>query len=224
MVGFSFKKIKLELEKGRKVLFCGTPCQVAGLSQFLGKTYDNLITCDFACGGLPSHAIYQDYISSLENKYHSTIAKVDFRPKTHGWKRYAVLVSFKNGKVYNRLGVEDEYLKSFLYGKYTVRDYCLDCKFSDCHVSDITIADFWLHNKLSELNNENGISLVLCNSEKGKQMLESVNDSFLFSSLDVSFESNFQYFFNCLYSKELLLNIFWILRRTLLKASVIYLI
>lgn len=184
-VELSFRKVKVELEKGRKVLFCGTPCQVAGLCRFLGKDYDNLITCDFACGGLPSHHIYQEYLASLEKKYHSSVTSVDFRPKTHGWKRYAVQICFENGKVYNRLGVEDAYLKSFLYGKCTVRDYCLECKFSDCHTSDITIADFWLHEKLSSLKNENGISLILCNSERGKDVIDSVREQFWLTDLDV---------------------------------------
>ena len=88
LVGFSFKHIKAELEANRSVLFCGTPCQVAGLQHFLGKEYDNLLTCDFACGGLPSHRIYREYLHALENKYYSAVQNVDFRPKTHGWKRY----------------------------------------------------------------------------------------------------------------------------------------
>ena len=122
----------------------------------------------------------------MEKRYKSTVVSVDFRPKTHGWKRYATKMCFGNGRVYNRLGVEDEYLRSFLYGKYTVRDYCLECKFSNCHTSDITIADFWLHSKLSSLENEDGISLILCNSNKGKMAIESIGDVMEFSDLDVT--------------------------------------
>lgn len=183
-IGDIFFRIRRALETGRKVLFCGTPCQAAGLVQFLGKNYENLTVCDFACGGLPSHKIYREYLEGLEKKYRCPVKSVDFRPKTHGWKRYAVQVVFKNGKIYNRLGTEDEYLKSFLYGRYTVRDYCLECKFSDCHTSDITVADFWLHGKLSDLQNENGISLILCSSEKGKRLIRSLGDCFFLSELD----------------------------------------
>lgn len=186
LVGESFKEVKNWLEKGRRVLFCGAPCQIAGLKSYLKKDYDLLITCDFACGGMPSHRIYEDYISALEKKYRSEAINVDFRPKTHGWQRYAVLVNFANGKKHNRLGVEDEYLRSFLYGKYTVRDYCLECKFSDNHMSDISLADFWLHKKLSKLENSNGISLVLCNTDKGKEALKGVMDRFVFAELDLS--------------------------------------
>ena len=49
-----YSKVKIELNSGTSVLFCGTPCQVAALNSFLAKTYDNLITIDFICHGVPS--------------------------------------------------------------------------------------------------------------------------------------------------------------------------
>lgn len=184
-VSDTFIHIKRDLEKKRNVLFCGTPCQVAGLKNFLGKEYDELITCDFVCGGLPSHKLYEEYLDYLEDKYNSKIKSVDFRPKTHGWKRYAVLIKFENGKRYNALGVEDPFLRSFLYGKLSVRDYCLKCKFSDTHQSDITIADFWRHEKLSDLKNENGISLAICNTEKGYELFSKLKKDYLLERLEL---------------------------------------
>ena len=186
LVGTAFAQIKTALAKGRMVLFCGTPCQVAGLYAFLGKRPEGLITCDFACGGLPSHKIYQAYLQGLERKYGAPVVTMDFRPKTHGWRRYAVLAKFKNGRVYNRLGTEDPYLKSFLYGKYTVRDDCLDCKFSDQHAADITIADFWLNTKLSDMVNPNGVSLLLCNTPSGKQAVEAIREQYTFRELPIA--------------------------------------
>lgn len=185
IVDLSYQRIKSELEKGRLVLFCGTPCQVAGLSNYLGIVYDSLLTCDFVCGGLPSHKMYQEYISYLQTRYNSKIKKVDFRPKSHGWKRYAFKVDFENGKEYLRIGTEDPYLKSFLYGKYTVRDYCLECKFAESHASDITIADFWLYEKISSLRNENGISLVLCNTQKGINAINSLKEEYYISDINI---------------------------------------
>ncbi|MBR1431509.1 Coenzyme F420 hydrogenase/dehydrogenase, beta subunit C-terminal domain [Ruminococcus sp.] len=185
MPQYSFTEVKAELEKGRKVLFCAAPCQCAGLSAFLGKDYDNLIICDFACGGVPSHKIFQDYLSELERRYKSTVKSVDFRPKTHGWKRYAVRTEFYNGREHLRLGSEDPYLKCFLRGKLSVRDYCHECKFPECHISDLTIADFWLNEKLSSLRSEDGISLVLCNTEKGKKALDEIARDYIFEELDL---------------------------------------
>lgn len=186
LVEFSFKDVQKNLNDGRRVLFCGTPCQVAGLKMFLKKESELLITCDFACGGLPSHKIYEDYVSWMEKKSHSEISHIDFRPKTYGWRRYAVRAQFRNGREYNRLGVEDPFVRSFLYGKYNVRDYCLKCKFSDHHVSDITIADFWLFKELSNFDDsQNGISLLLCNTSKGENAVSSIKDDYLLRELDV---------------------------------------
>lgn len=185
LTGTAFIQIKEALAKGRIVLFCGTPCQVAGLYAFLGNRPDRLITCDFVCGGLPSHKIYQEYVKNLEKKYGAELSSIDFRPKTHGWRRYAVWAKFKNGRIYNRLGTEDPYLRSFLYGKYTVRDECLECKFSEHHVSDITIADFWLNAKFVEVNNRNGVSLVICNTSFGKRVVESIKDQYILWELPI---------------------------------------
>ena len=68
-IGDSFRRIKMELINGRNVLFCGTPCQAAGLKRFLGKEYDNLIVCDFSCGGLPSHQMYDQYFASFREAF-----------------------------------------------------------------------------------------------------------------------------------------------------------
>ena len=184
LVGDCFKRIKAFLNQGRKVLFCGTPCQCAGLTLFLGKAYDGLIICDFACGGLPSHLMFQHYITWLERKYGAKICNVDFRPKTYGWRRYAVLAKFCNGKRYDRLGTEDPFLRSFLYGKYTVRNCCLNCDFADCHTSDITIADFWLNEQYTSLRNPDGISLILCNTQKGRTAVDGIRGEYYLEEQD----------------------------------------
>ena len=186
LVGLSFRRVCEELDRGRSVLFCGTPCQVAGLKSFLREDHPLLLTCDFACGGLPSHAIYGQYVRDLEARYGAPITGMDFRPKTYGWRRYAVRATFENGKLYDRMGAEDPYLTAFLKGKCTVRDYCLDCKFSDHHAADITIADFWLFEKLSGLNNPKGISLVLCHTERGMDAVKALADDYVWESLELT--------------------------------------
>ena len=41
-----FKQVRTLLAGGKKVLFSGTPCQIAGLKGFLMKDYANLLTVD----------------------------------------------------------------------------------------------------------------------------------------------------------------------------------
>ena len=82
---FLFPAVKSELEKGTMVCFTGTPCQISGLLNFLGKEYENLITIDMICKGVPSPKLWKKYVDFQEKKYKSKIKKVSFRKKTYGY-------------------------------------------------------------------------------------------------------------------------------------------
>lgn len=58
----NYKKAERFLNQGRKVLFSGTPCQIAGLKRFLRNEYDNLLTVDFVCHGVPSPGVWRQYL------------------------------------------------------------------------------------------------------------------------------------------------------------------
>ena len=79
-------KVKSELERGRKVLFSGTPCQVGGLYAYLKEPYKNLISVDLICHGVPSSAIWEEYVSCREGKAKSAVNGVSFRNKSTGWR------------------------------------------------------------------------------------------------------------------------------------------
>ena len=64
--GDLFVNIKQRLEDEKKVLVCGTPCQIAGLYYVLGKDCENLITCDFICRGVNSPKVFLKYMDMLE--------------------------------------------------------------------------------------------------------------------------------------------------------------
>lgn len=64
-LGDSFCQAEHFLRQGRKVMFTGTPCQIAGLKLFLRKTYDNLLTVDFICHGVPSPGVWKKYLEEL---------------------------------------------------------------------------------------------------------------------------------------------------------------
>jgi len=183
-VGFSFRQIKEELKKGREVLFCGTPCQAAGLKMYAGDD-PNLYICDFSCGGLPSHQIFDDYLKAQEYRFGAEVSEVNFRPKLYGWKMYAIMMRFKNGKQYRSLAEVDPYFSSFLHHRTINRDYCYKCDFADHHAADIILADFWLHDKVSDLDNrDEGLSLLLVNSEKGSTLTERISGSFYLKEVD----------------------------------------
>lgn len=183
---YIFRTIKKDLETGILVLFCGSPCQVAGLKRYLNKDYKNLLTCDFACGGMASHKIYENYIDKLEEKYRSKVESVNFRPKLYGWSMHAIKIDFMNGKSYKNIGLYDPYMYSFVYGRTSIRENCYNCMFRDNHYSDIIIADFWKWSTISDLDNsEKGISLIITNSQSGEEIISAIKPEMTIKELDL---------------------------------------
>ena len=168
------------LQKGRKVLFSGTPCQIAGLKSFLRKEYDNLLTVEVACHGVPSPLVFKDYLDVVSKRNISNITSISFRDKQKGWLNYRFVIKSKiKGK--EKVIVNDErsnsmYLQSFLRN-YNLRPSCYQCVFkSGCSGADITLADFWgVWKIVPNINYENGVSAVLVNTIKGRDFLNSID-------------------------------------------------
>lgn len=173
-IGSSYSKTKDFLKAGRKVLFSGTPCQINGLQAYLGKNTDSLYTCDSVCHGVPSPQVFELYKRHLEKVHGSAIESFLFRDKSKGWKSYHVAVSFRNGKKVRIHFKEDPYMIGFIKSLY-LRPSCHGCKYASVsRNSDITLADFWgIEKFLPQLDDDKGISLILVNSEKGAQLLQS---------------------------------------------------
>lgn len=174
-IGNTFRQVKCDLDNGKKVLFAGTPCQVAGLKSYLQKDYLNLLSVDFICHGVPSPLVWQRYIIAMEKKLNNKITEISFRDKEDGWKNYYFKLSTGNGNVFYEKHGENIYMKGFLKDLY-LRSSCYDCKFKTLHrASDITLADFWgIEKIIPEINVEKGVSLCWSSSEKGKQVLADV--------------------------------------------------
>lgn len=88
-IGTAFCQVRADLKNGRRVLFTGTPCQVAGLYAFLGCDDANLLTADVLCHGVPSPAVFERYLESLGV---GEKCRIEFRNKDNGWKKYEVVV------------------------------------------------------------------------------------------------------------------------------------
>lgn len=171
----SFEKVNEDLKQNKKVLFCGTPCQVAGLKKLIGEN-ENLITVDFICHGVPSPQILKDKISNMEKRYNSKVKNIYFRSKYGNWSTQKMLIEFENKKVYLMDANNDDYFKLFL-NNYTLRKSCYHCQYSNQkHLADITLADYWGVKKYSpEENDEKGLSLILINSKKGKDLINNIS-------------------------------------------------
>lgn len=174
----TYNRAKKYLKTGRSVLFTGTPCQIAGLYNFLQKEYAHLYTCDIVCHGVPSPIVFQKYKQNLEGSYNSRIQKIDFRNKKSGWKSYCVAIQFENHREYSKTFVNDVYMKGFLRNYY-LRPSCYSCSYAKLpRISDITLGDFWgIVSKYPELDDDGGTSLLLINTDKGKAMLEACKNN-----------------------------------------------
>lgn len=173
-----YKKIKNYLISQREVAFCGSPCQVAGLLNYLGQTYANLTTFDFVCRGMNSPKAYRKYLDMLENKYQSKIKKVWFKNKTLGWNRFSTRIEFNNGDIYLEDRYRDLFMRGYIEENLYMRPCCFECKYKEFpRVADITLADFWgVANIDTSLDADKGTSLILINSKKGEELFHKIKD------------------------------------------------
>lgn len=191
-MGGQFAEIKNVLDAGRQVLYVSTPCQVAALKCFLKKEYDNLITVDFFCHGVPSQAFFNECIEYDEkNKYNGKVIKYTFREKKKNGSTphyYSCDYITKNKRVAHRSGYYFESTFYAAFQKYIcLRESCYNCKFYGRERnSDITIGDFHEIDKyLKGINRFDGVSTVVINSNKGKKLFELCADNIIAYSVSL---------------------------------------
>lgn len=192
-MGDVFRKVKSELMMGKLVAFCGSPCQIAGLYAFLGQEYDNLFTMDFICRGMNSPKAFKAWLNEIEEQEESKVTNVWFKYKEGGWKTSPkrTRLDFENGthKVYE--DDENLYMYGYLTSNLYIRPCCGNCQFKGVpRKSDVTFADFWGIDK--KLDDDKGTSMLLINSEKGREYFNRVCEKLNVYSKDFSsiFEGN----------------------------------
>lgn len=171
-----FSDIKKRLKIGEKVLFTGTPCQVAGLVSFLGEKPDNLICIDFVCRGVASPGLWRNYLDMMEGRYRAKVVFARFKNKTYGYHAATMKVDFDNGKTYYASGRVDPMLKSFV-SELASRPSCHDCAFKTVErVSDITMFDCYQFTPLTKMpDDDKGYTCLMIHSQTGRELLDSVH-------------------------------------------------
>ena len=185
-MGDEYRHAEKELKKGRKVLFCGTPCQISGLKHYLQKDYDNLITVDFVCHGVPSPKLWKWYLNNMPSIRSSAVTGICFRDKTNGWSNYEVRIDQSDDSTTGSYAVpfwSNSYMRAFL-SNLSLRPSCYSCKVkSGRSHSDVTLGDFWGVDKVApSYFDDKGTSLVLANTLKAIELLE--NDNLKKSKVD----------------------------------------
>ena len=180
-LGDTFRSVREDLRAGREVLFSGTSCQVAGLKSFLGREEPGLCAVDLLCLGVPSPLVFDRYLKWQEERSGGKSVAFDFRNKRDfGWAMHVETLTTEdsagrrkrtNSRVYSKL----------LYGRCVLRPSCYVCPYKSVrHPGDLTIADYWGIGKAApEFDDNGGASLVLVNSERGRELFSAACGSLL---------------------------------------------
>jgi len=181
-VGDTYLHAKVLLSEGKTVFYTGTPCQIAGLYAFLGRDYDNLLTADLICHGVPSPLLFRRYLDWLGRKNGGEISYYGFRSREKsGWGLMAkiVVMTKKKSKTRRVLLDADPYYRKFIEA-CTIRECCYNCQYANSRrVADLTFGDFWGAEKLHpEFYDSRGISVLLINTTKGDRFFGAVLDRF----------------------------------------------
>ena len=180
------------LKNGRKVLYSGTPCQIAGLKQYLSKEYNNLITVDVVCHGVPSPKVWKKYLNEI-----TCVAKnkdLSNRDKVNKWHNFHFVIQNQGSDkiiILTSPHGENDYIAAFLKNMI-LRPSCYQCKVRDLRSgSDITIGDYWgIDSVCPEMNDNKGVCLVLVNTVIGKETLNSAEMNYKETSFEEGYRGN----------------------------------
>lgn len=163
-----YSDVKTQLQSGKRVLFSGTPCQVAAVYAFCGKS-ERLYTAEILCHGVPSN-----YLAQLAIRLEDARRIKQYRTKSEGWERGSRTVyESKDGKIYEKHRYCDDFHIRAYQSFSLNRKSCGECPFARAErVADITMGDFWGLDK-SKYNHYQGVSVLIVNSEKGEELTTS---------------------------------------------------
>lgn len=175
-VSDTYIEVKEALKQGKWVCYSGTPCEISGLRNYLGRDYDHLILVDFVCHGVPSPKLWKEYLKYMSEQYHSDIIKANFRSKKNGYQSSTMHLKFANSKDYYGSVRTDIMLKSF-FRNICLRESCYKCAFKGKErCSDLTIYDCWHAGKILDVEDDDlGYTSILVRSDKGISFINELN-------------------------------------------------
>ena len=175
--GTTYQMVEQDLKQGKFVLYSGTPCQIDGLKNFLGKDYETLYTVDIVCHGVGSQAYFDKYMDFARERY-GKIKALRFRSKEYaGWSCGGVVV-VDSSDCLKKIPYRDfdNYYYSYFLSGDIYRKSCYSCKYANTNrVGDFTLGDYWGVEALNlPLQTENGCSLLLVNNQHAMQLLDEI--------------------------------------------------
>lgn len=174
-----YSEAKKLLDSGTLVCYSGTPCQIAGLLTFLKKDYDNLLTCDLICHGVPSPIVLRSFIEEKEKEFGKKI-KEYYRDKSLGWKPATYKIKFVDGTTEVVEAKDNIVSKIFTFYNCDQRNSCYACQFTRLpRIADISLGDYFVEKDALDLKgnavtvrDNQGMSLITVNTKQGEKFFE----------------------------------------------------
>ena len=178
-IGLIYRDVLSELKTGKKVLFTGTPCQIGGLKNYLGKDYNNLYCVDLICHGVPPMEYLRQHLETVAKD--KKVTDVTFRI---GKRDFVLFVKSGREDVYTIFRDQDTYYKSFICAQ-NFRENCYQCSYA-CpnRCSDISIGDYWLDKKTLKHSMSGKITVVTANTDKGQSIVGEIKSDVIIEERD----------------------------------------
>ncbi len=158
----AYRKVKDLLARGEKVLFIALPCQAAAMKNYCRGCDENLYLVDLVCHGSPSPRVLGSFLKE-KGADPEVLKDITFR----------AVDDYPGGEEIKLVpdGIEDYYTRLFM-DAVTYTENCYECRYAAFErVSDLTLGDAW-GSDLPVEERKKGISLVLCMTPKGQELLD----------------------------------------------------
>ena len=186
----TYKEALSDLKVGKVVLYSGTPCQIAGLYSFIGnKQFDNLITCEVICHGVPSLKAFNKWLDDLSKKHGGAKpVSMVWRDKIYGWGPNRITYHFDNSTTWTCASRDNLFQWGFLNNLY-LRPSCYECHYARLpRLADFALADAWNYNgELLKVNNNKGLSIVILSTEKAKRIFNDIRHYLIFEETSIDY-------------------------------------
>ena len=188
-----FPVIRELLKADRLVLFGGTSCQVAALKGFLKKDYDNLLTVDLICHGVPSLPLLQDYLDYQNKEFKAQVVDFRFRVREGRDKPYITTTTTRdsNGKIKkHRVSLRNSAFYRLFMGRSGYRPSCYNCPFASINKpADITVGDYYLSYEETDLKkvfaNNELLSTLIVHNERGQKFIDGLSDTIVSTPISI---------------------------------------
>ena len=169
-----YHALERDVRAQRRVLFSGTPCQVAAVRSYLECKHlpaDNCLFSDLVCHGAASPAVWQAMLEDISNKYGKP-QEISFRAKDEGVSVHLLKIVTEKGDITQQ--AKREYAFYNVYSSLCMmRPSCYQCPYSSLkRPGDFTMGDYPdLKRQHPDFFSETGVSSLLVNTAKAETQL-----------------------------------------------------